>query len=180
MRLTVTLLILIPLFTLSALGQQQTGAIYKADTRKCAEIRVIGQKEIKNKKRNTPPDLIIVRDDDVDVELQLTNICDSEIYYLSTDDYQEPFGYFIYRRKGQQWQARSPSWRRERAFVSSIYRWRPLGARQNIRFKFSDLRLIKGDRSVALYISYNPTTAQEEIIEVLAAPFVSSVLKPHA
>ena len=138
----------------------------------CLTLQMIKQKPPAEIKEKPAPDIIVGTADDIHIRFLLENHCDQTIYYLAYNlrDYNTaPAGYMIYRGESNQWTARSPGWRREGEFTGVAFHWLPIKPGTSIEFEFSDLSLLKGERSVAIYV--NATPSHQNRTEVIGKPF---------
>lgn len=142
---------------------------YSEDKDGCGQLELFSQENYSAENIKPPSDVLILVPDDITSRFKLTNGCDKTIYYLATIIDEDPWGYFLYRKEGNEWKARTPAWRRKRGLTGSLYRWLPLEANKSITFEFTDLSCIEGERSIAIYIKY--ASDQEDIIEIMADPY---------
>lgn len=143
----------------------------------CITLRMIAQKPAPKIKEKPAPDVIVETPDDIHHRFELRNNCDQTIYYLAYNlkDYDTvPAGYMIYRKKRSEWKARSAGWQREGEFTGVNFHWLPLKTGKSIEFEYSDLSLIDGERSIAIYVNFSPS--HEKRVELLAEPF--TIKKP--
>lgn len=155
---------------------QETDPKTKMD---CISLKMIAQKPAPKITEKPAPDVIITVPDDLHIRFELQNKCEQPIYYLAYNignDKKSPAGFFIYRKKDGEWEARSPVWRREGSLTDpNWYHWLPLKTGESVEFEYSDLSKIEGKRSVAIYVNSCPV--QEKRIEILAEPF--TIKKPE-
>ena len=150
-------------------GAQEVKSKMRID---CLTLQMIEQKPAPEIKEKPAPDVIVETADDIHIRFVLKNNCDQTIYYLAYNlrNYNTaPAGYMIYRGENNQWTARSPGWRRDGEFTGVTFHWLPIKTGRSIEFEYSDLSLIKGERSVAIYL--NTTPSHENRAEVIGKPF---------
>lgn len=148
---------------------QETDPKMKID---CVSFRMIAQKPAPKIKEKPAPDVIVETPDDIHLQFELENNCDQRIYYLAynlRDHNTAPAGFMIYRDKEDQWTARSPGWRREGDLTGVNYHWLPIETGGCLKFEGSDLSLIEGERSIAIYVNYSPSHVKR--VEIMAVPF---------
>jgi hypothetical protein len=139
----------------------------------CLTLKMIAQKPAPKITEKPAPDVILMVPDDLHIRFELRNGCEQTIYYLADnigDDKKSPAGFFLYRKKEDEWKSRFPEWRREGSLTdANWYHWLPLKTGKSVEFEYSDLSKIEGERSVAIYVNSCPV--QEKRIEILAEPF---------
>lgn len=124
----------------------------------CVQLELIEQKKLPPFKGKMPPDYFVKYPDDIEARFKLTNDCSKPIYYLAVSflKKQGPTGFMIYKTKDNEWFARTPAWGREGSLTGSGYSWPPLGPKESVETRFTDLTKIKGERSIAIYINRFP------------------------
>lgn len=153
----------------TALRAQAVSSTRKLD---CVGLRVASQLPARKQVEETAPDVIIETPDDIYLDFELKNSCSQTIFYLAynlPDLNKAPVGYMIYRAGDGEWKARSPGWRRPGDLSGRGLHWLPIMPGSCFRFEGSDLSLIKGERSLAIYVNTEPRL--ERNIEMLAVPF---------
>lgn len=173
MKLTLRKNLELLVLTVFVVGMHITVGGQKAYSRMnmdCVALRKIAQKPAPKISVKPAPDVIVKTPDDIHFRFELRNRCDQTIYFLfsKTADETYPAGYMIYR-KNKEWRARTPSWRRDGDLTGSTVDWAALKPGEKVEFEYSDLSLIEGERSAAIYINASPT--HEGRVELLADPF---------
>lgn len=152
------------------LGQAQDGRSRLESG--CVSLKMIEQKPAPKSNEKPAPDVIVTIPDDYHIVFELKNLCREPIYYLAYDvpDLNKaPAGFMIYRNKKNNWEARSPAWRREGSLTGIWYHWVRLNPTERVEFEYSDLSRITGERSVAIYVNSCPV--QEKRVEIIGTPF---------
>jgi hypothetical protein len=139
---------------------------------------MIEQKPVPLQVARPAPDVVLEGPpDDIHIRFKLINKCEHAIYYLAyvlLEDDRTPAGFMIYRNKDGDWEARSPAWRRERGLTSPYsYHWVQLRPAEFKEFEYSDQSLIKGERSLSIFVSIEPS--HDKRSELLAEPFMVKV-----
>lgn len=149
---------------------QEAASAFKTD---CLSLKMIGQRPAPKIKEKPAPDVIVAVPDDLHIRFEFQNNCQKAIYYLGETIHQgrrAPTGFLLYRSNDNNWKARTPSWRREGSLTDPyLYYWLPLRASERIEFEYSDLSVIEGERSLAIYVNESP--CHEKRFELLATPF---------
>jgi hypothetical protein len=163
--------VLVFVMALCITSQAQEAA--SAFKRECLSLKMIGQTPAPKIKEKPAADVIVAVPDDLHIRFEFHNNCTKTIYYLAETihhDRRGPTGFLLYRSNENNWTARTPSWRREGSLTDPyLYYWLPLRANERIEFEYSDLSVIEGERSLAIYVNESP--CHEKRFELLATPF---------
>jgi hypothetical protein len=160
-------LIICCLFGLTVKGQETK----PLNNSGCAQVELVEQKKLLRANRKPPRDVIVIDPDNIAVTFQLKNNCGKTIYYLVSVHTQRPVGFMLFKPENGKWKARSPGWGREGIFTDDDnYSWLPVESEKSMKFEFTDISLIEGERSVAIYV--NDAPKQENRIEINAEPYL--------
>jgi hypothetical protein len=164
----VLLIIYVCMVCISVEGQDNT----KEGKIDCVTLQMFEQKLAPELKEKSASDVIVTTPDDLHLRFRLKNNCDQTIYYLSYAilDKDVPAGFMIYLDKENEWKTRTEGVRGEGSLTDPfLYHWVALKTGEKVEFEYSDLSIIEGERSLAIYVNYCPS--QKKRIEILAEPF---------